>query len=103
MATAPKFRGDVDVHNLLVHASPGPVVPVARGIKLPEPAFASYGKEQLKRQRRQVMPLASTSLSAIVMIRISTNFEATPRFTVLLPVPNRPLDLNAVTPIQSFR
>ena len=38
MATAPKFRIDVDIHNLLMHSAPGPVrVPEGKGAKLPNP------------------------------------------------------------------
>ena len=43
MATAPKFRIDVDIHNLLMHSSPEPVKrPVPMGITLPEPIFPQY-------------------------------------------------------------
>src|SRR5690349_15058084 len=43
MATAPKFRIDVDVHNLLVNPSPAPVrPPVDRGMMLPEPIFPQH-------------------------------------------------------------
>lgn len=43
MATAPKFRIDVDIHNLLVHSSPSPVlVPPPKGMTLPEPVFPQY-------------------------------------------------------------
>ena len=42
MATAPKFRIDVDIHNLLMHP-PGPVaVPAPKGQTLPEPVFPQY-------------------------------------------------------------
>ena len=33
MATVPKFRIDVDIHNLLMHSAPGPV-------KVPDPKGA---------------------------------------------------------------
>jgi radical SAM protein with 4Fe4S-binding SPASM domain len=43
MATAPKFRIDVDIHNLLMHSSPEPVrAPVSEGMILPEPIFPQY-------------------------------------------------------------
>jgi MoaA/NifB/PqqE/SkfB family radical SAM enzyme len=43
MATAPKFRIDVDIHNLLMNSAPGPVrVPDRRGKTLPEPIFPQY-------------------------------------------------------------
>lgn len=43
MATAPKFRIDVDIHNLLMNSAPGPVpVPQPQGFTLPEPVFPQY-------------------------------------------------------------
>lgn len=43
MATAPKFRIDVDIHNLLMHTSPEPVKPPAtKGLTLPEPVFPQH-------------------------------------------------------------
>jgi MoaA/NifB/PqqE/SkfB family radical SAM enzyme len=43
MASVPKFRIDVDIHNLLMNSAPGPVlVPAARNMKLPEPIFPQY-------------------------------------------------------------
>ena len=40
MATAPKFRIDVDIHNLLMDSSREPVKPAAaKGLTLPEPVF----------------------------------------------------------------
>ena len=43
MATAPKFRIDVDIHNLLMHSSPDPVKPpAAKRMTLPEPIFPQY-------------------------------------------------------------
>src|ERR1700735_609924 len=43
MATAPKFRIDVDIHNLLMNPAPGPVaVPAAKGMKLPDPVFPQF-------------------------------------------------------------
>jgi hypothetical protein len=48
VATAPKFRIDVDIHNLLMHSAPGPVaVPVARGMKLPDPVFPRFPEKLL--------------------------------------------------------
>ena len=45
MATAPKFRIDVDIHNLLMNSAPGPVnVPEKKGKTLPEPVFPQYPK-----------------------------------------------------------
>jgi sulfatase maturation enzyme AslB (radical SAM superfamily) len=43
MATAPKFRIDVDIHNLLMHSAPSPVkVPAPKGETLPTPVFPQY-------------------------------------------------------------
>src|SRR5215469_4990517 len=43
MATAPKFRIDVDIHNLLMDSSREPVRPAAvKGMSLPEPVFPQY-------------------------------------------------------------
>ena len=43
MATAPKFRIDVDIHNLLMNSAPKPVlVPKSKGLTLPEPVFPQY-------------------------------------------------------------
>ena len=43
MATVPKFRIDVDIHNLLMNSAPGPVpVPPPKGLTLPEPVFPQY-------------------------------------------------------------
>ena len=43
MATAPKFRIDVDIHNLLMDSSREPVRPAAvKGLTLPEPVFPQY-------------------------------------------------------------
>jgi MoaA/NifB/PqqE/SkfB family radical SAM enzyme len=43
MATAPKFRIDVDIHNLLMNSVPqGPRPPVNRCVALPEPIFPQY-------------------------------------------------------------
>src|ERR1700723_958481 len=43
MASAPKFRIDIDIHNLLMNSAPGPVaVPPPRGMKLPEPVFPRF-------------------------------------------------------------
>ena len=43
MATAPKFRIDVDIHNLLMDSSRQPVKPAAaKGLALPEPVFPQY-------------------------------------------------------------
>ena len=43
MATAPKFRIDVDIHTLLMDSSRQPVKPVARmGLTLPEAVFLQY-------------------------------------------------------------
>jgi hypothetical protein len=40
---SPKFRIDVDIHNLLMHSSPEPVKsPVSKGMTLPEPVFPRY-------------------------------------------------------------
>jgi len=43
MASAPKFRIDVDIHNLLMNSAPGPMaVPAPKGMKLPEPVFPRF-------------------------------------------------------------
>jgi len=43
VATAPKFRIEVDSHNLLMHSAPGPVaVPAAKGMKFPDPVFPAF-------------------------------------------------------------
>ncbi len=43
MASVPKFRIDVDIHNLLMNSAPGPVaVPLPKGMKLPEPVFPRF-------------------------------------------------------------
>src|SRR5882757_7740829 len=47
MATAPKFRIDVDIHNLLMHSAPAAAVktPAPKGMTLPEPVFPQYPKK----------------------------------------------------------
>jgi hypothetical protein len=46
MATAPKFRIDVDIHSLLMDSSREPVKPAAaKGLTLPEPVFPQYPKK----------------------------------------------------------
>jgi hypothetical protein len=48
VATAPKFRIDVDIHNLLMHSTPGPVaVPAAKGMKLPDPVYPRFSQKLL--------------------------------------------------------
>jgi sulfatase maturation enzyme AslB (radical SAM superfamily) len=43
MATAPKFRIDVDIHNLLMQPSQGaPSIPAPKGLTLPEPVFPHF-------------------------------------------------------------
>src|SRR5881409_1740217 len=43
MATAPKFRIDVDIHDLLMDSSREPARPAAvKGLTLPEPVFPQY-------------------------------------------------------------
>jgi len=55
MATAPKFRIDVDIHDLLRH-SPGPVkVPEPKGMTLPNPVFPQY-PEKLSDPGPEVAP-----------------------------------------------
>src|SRR6201984_3268152 len=45
MATAPKFRIDVDIHNLLMRSSPDLVkVPAPTGMTLPDPVFPQYAE-----------------------------------------------------------
>jgi sulfatase maturation enzyme AslB (radical SAM superfamily) len=43
VATAPKFRIDVDIHNLLMNSAPGPVVaPPPKGWKLPDAVYPQH-------------------------------------------------------------
>jgi len=66
MATAPKFRIDVDIHNLLMNSKPGPVlVPPPKGASLPEPVFPQFpekladpGPETPLEKREWTWPLA---------------------------------------------
>ena len=66
MATAPKFRIDVDIHNLLMNSAPGPVpVPSPKGAMLPEPVFPQFpekladpGPETPLEKRDWTWPLA---------------------------------------------
>jgi hypothetical protein len=45
---APRFRTDVDSHNLLMHFAPGPVaVPAVKATKLPDPAFPRFPEKLL--------------------------------------------------------
>ena len=70
MATAPKFRIDVDIHNLLMKSAPGPVlVPAPKGMTLPEPVFPQYpeklanpGPEVPPQKREWTWPLAYRSM-----------------------------------------
>jgi hypothetical protein len=56
VATAPKFRIDVDIHNLRMRSAPGPVpVPVAKGMKLPDPVFPRF-PEKLSDPRPDPIP-----------------------------------------------
>jgi MoaA/NifB/PqqE/SkfB family radical SAM enzyme len=56
MATAPKFRIDVDIHNLLMHTATEPVkLPVAKGAKLPTPVFPRF-PEKLSDPGPEVIP-----------------------------------------------
>jgi hypothetical protein len=64
MATVPKFRIDVDIHNLLMSSAPmPPKTPAPKGMTLPEPVFPQYpekladpGPEQPLAQRNWTMP-----------------------------------------------
>ncbi len=63
MATTPKFRIDVDIHNLLMHPTAGPTVPVSKGLKLPEPIFPRFpeklsdpGPETIPDKRQWTLP-----------------------------------------------
>jgi len=48
MTTAPQFRIDVDIHNLLMHSSPAPMRPLEpKGMTLPEPVFGNILKNSL--------------------------------------------------------
>jgi hypothetical protein len=56
VATAPKFRIDVDIHNLLMKSAPGPaVVPSPKGWKLPEVVYPQY-PERLADPGPEVIP-----------------------------------------------
>jgi hypothetical protein len=56
MATAPKFRIDVDIHNLL-RSSPTPITsPKPKGMSLPDPVFPRY-PEKLSDPGPEVAPL----------------------------------------------
>jgi sulfatase maturation enzyme AslB (radical SAM superfamily) len=64
MATVPKFRIDVDIHNLLMNSAPMPPrAPEPKGMTLPEAVFPQYpekladpGPEQPLAQRNWTMP-----------------------------------------------
>jgi MoaA/NifB/PqqE/SkfB family radical SAM enzyme len=66
MSTAPKFRIDVDIHDMLMHVPPQVVrQPIARGRKLPVPVFPQYpeklhdpGPDTPPEQRDWTWPLA---------------------------------------------
>jgi MoaA/NifB/PqqE/SkfB family radical SAM enzyme len=66
MATVPKFRIDVDIHDMLTNAPPNKVPrPVDRGRKLPEPVFPQFpeklhdpGPETPPEKREWTWPLA---------------------------------------------
>ena len=45
MATAPKFRIDVDIHNLLMHSAAGVPAPAPKGMKLPDPVFPRFPRK----------------------------------------------------------
>lgn len=48
MATAPKFRIDVDIHDVLMNSKPGPIQkPAAKSVKLPEPIFPRFPEKLL--------------------------------------------------------
>jgi pyruvate-formate lyase-activating enzyme len=56
MATAPKFRIDVDIHNLLMGSAPGPIlVPKSKGLTLPAPVFPQF-PDKLTDQGLEVAP-----------------------------------------------
>lgn len=42
MPTTPKFRIDIDMHDLLMGSAAGPQPPKAQGLTLPEPVFPQY-------------------------------------------------------------
>lgn len=48
MATAPKFRIDVDIHHVLTNSSPGPTQkPAVKSMKLPDPIFPRFPEKLL--------------------------------------------------------
>ncbi len=56
MATAPKFRIDVDIHNLLMKSPPGPVaVPSPKGWTLPEAVYPQH-PERLNDPGPEIVP-----------------------------------------------
>ncbi len=66
MSTAPKFRIDVDIHDMLMHAPPQAVrQPMARGRKFPEAVFPQFpeklhdpGPDTPPEKREWTWPLA---------------------------------------------
>ena len=76
MATAPKFRIDVDIHNLLMDSSREPVRPaVPKGLTLPEPVFPQY-PEKLTDPGPEIAPekrdwrLAHVSIRTALLERV---------------------------------
>ena len=56
MATAPKFRIDVDIHDLLMHTATKPVpIPISKGARLPKVVFPQY-PEKLSDPGPEVIP-----------------------------------------------
>ena len=45
MATAPKFRIDVDIHNLLMQSAVPVEAPAPKGMKLPDPVFPRFPRK----------------------------------------------------------
>ena len=70
MATAPKFRIDVDIHNLLMNSASGPVkLPQPKGKTLPEPVFPRFpeklsdpGPAEIPQKRDWTLPQVYRSM-----------------------------------------
>jgi hypothetical protein len=70
VATAPKFRIDVDIHGLLMKSAPGPVVvPPPKGWKLPEAVYPQHperladpGPDVIPERRQWTIPQAYRSM-----------------------------------------
>ena len=86
MATAPKFRIDVDIHNLLMNTAQTPAKPVlVKGRKLPEPVFPRFpeklldpGPAVIPEKRLWTVPQAYRSMRETLRSRATTPEQASP-------------------------